>query len=184
MWCFPRRRSPDTDYCVQHLGFRANTTIAAEVEEITKKVREYTLSTAMILGADPDLYSSMIRGLNNASLVGRDECPNTITEAYNYLSKWEDDDPSARVARDFEGVAFTYDTREPQPDRREPQDWHAKMACRKCQKVGHITTFCENEKVSNTNVQDGDIYVTNEEAVLELMVADEVITKITMLTCS
>jgi hypothetical protein len=157
----------------KHLGFRANTTITTEVVEITKKVREYTLGRAMILGADPDRYSSMIRGLKKVSLTGRYEWPKTVTEAYNYLSKLEGDDPSARVARDFEGVAFTNDTREPQPDRREPQAWHAKMTCRKCQKVGHITTFCENEKVSNTNIQDGDTHVTNEEDVLELMVAEQ-----------
>jgi hypothetical protein len=125
----------------KHLGFRANTTTATEVAEITKKVREYTLGTAMILCADPDRYSSMIRGLNNASVAGRDEWPKTVTEAYNYLSKWEGDDSSARVDRDFEGVAFTNDTMEPKHDRREPQAWHAKMTCRKCQKVGHITTF-------------------------------------------
>jgi hypothetical protein len=115
----------------------------------------------------------MIRGLNNASLAGRDEWPNTITEAYNYLSKWEGDDSSAHVAHDFEDVAFTNDTRDPQPDRREPQAWHAKMTCRKCQKVGHITTFCENEKVSNTNVQDGETHVMNEYALLKLMVAEQ-----------
>jgi hypothetical protein len=47
------------------------------------------------------------------------------------------------------------------------------MTRRKCKKVGHITTFCDNEKVSNTNVQDGETHVTNEEAVLELMVTDQ-----------
>jgi hypothetical protein len=47
------------------------------------------------------------------------------------------------------------------------------MTCRKCQKVGHIITFCENEKVSNTNVQEGVTHVTNEDAVLELMVAEQ-----------
>jgi hypothetical protein len=105
----------------KHLGFRENTAIATEVTKITKKLRECTLGTAMILGADPDRYSSMIRGLKNASLAGRDEWPKTVTEAYNYLSKWEGDDSSARMARDFEGVAFTNDTREPQPNIREPQ---------------------------------------------------------------
>jgi hypothetical protein len=47
------------------------------------------------------------------------------------------------------------------------------MTCRKCKKIGHITTFCENEKVSKTNVQDGEAHVTNEEAVLEFMVAEQ-----------
>jgi hypothetical protein len=130
-----------TIVCKQ-LGFRANTTTATEVAEITKKVREYTLGTAMILGANPTHFSSMIRGINNASLTGRYEWPRTVTAAYNYISKWEGDDSSARVAPNFEGVAFTNYTREPQPDRREPQAWHAKMTCRKYQKVGHIATFC------------------------------------------
>jgi hypothetical protein len=76
-------------------------------------------------------------------------------EAYNYLSKWEGDYTSARVARDFEGVAFTNATL-------EPHDWHKKMTCRKCKKIGHIATFCENEKVSSTNVQDGEAHDANE----------------------
>jgi hypothetical protein len=105
----------------KHLGFRASKTTETEVAKIAKKVREYTLSTAMILGADPDRYSSMIRGLKNASLAGRIEWPKTVTEAYNYLFKWEGDGFSARVAPDVEGVAFTNDKMEPQPDRREPQ---------------------------------------------------------------
>jgi hypothetical protein len=61
-----------TSVCT-HLGFHANTTITTEMAKITKKVMEYTLGTAMILGADPDRYSSIIRGLNNISLAGRDE---------------------------------------------------------------------------------------------------------------
>jgi hypothetical protein len=76
----------------KHLGFRASTTIATKVAEITKKVREYSLGTAMILGDDPDHCSSMIRCLKNASLAGRYECPKIVTEAYNYLSKWEGDE--------------------------------------------------------------------------------------------
>jgi hypothetical protein len=157
----------------KHLGFRANTAIATEMAEIAKKVRDYTLGTSMILRADPYCYSSMIRGLKNASLAGRDEWPKTVTEAYNYLSKCEGGDTSARVARNFESISFVNDTRDPQPDTSEPQAWHAKMTYRKCKKVGHITCFCENEKVSNTNIQDGETHVTNEEAVLELMVADQ-----------
>jgi hypothetical protein len=147
--------------------------IEIEVAEIIKKVKEYTLGTAMILGADSDHYSSMIRGLKNASMAGRDEWPKTITEAYNYLSKWEGDESSARMTRDLEGFAFTNDTREPPPDRREPQAWNAKKTCRKFLKVGHIATFFENEKVSHINVQDGETQVTSEEAVLELIVAEQ-----------
>jgi hypothetical protein len=62
---------------------------------------------------------------------------------------------------------------EPQPDQREPQAWHAKMTCRKCQKVGHIATFCENEKVLNTNAQDGETHVMKEDTILKLMIADQ-----------
>jgi hypothetical protein len=128
-----------TSVC-KHLGFRVNTTTASEVAEITKKVRDYTLGAALILGADPDRYSSMSRGLKNASLAGRNEWPKTVTEAYNYLSKWEGYDTSARAARDFEGVAFTNDTL-------EPHVWHNKIY-----------------------VQDREAHDANEEAVLEFMV--------------
>jgi hypothetical protein len=108
-----------------HLGFRANTMIATEVAEITKKVRDYTLGAALILGAEPDRYSNIIRGLKNASLLGRDEWPTTVTEAYNYLSKWEGDDTSAHAARGFKGVAFANDTSKPQPATREPKPWYS-----------------------------------------------------------
>jgi hypothetical protein len=42
----------------KHLCFWANTTIETEVAKITKKVREYTLGTAMILGTDPDHWQA------------------------------------------------------------------------------------------------------------------------------
>jgi hypothetical protein len=84
----------------KNLNYQPNTTTATEITEINKKVREYTLGTALILGADPNWYSNMIRGLKNASLAGRDEWPKTATEAYNYLSKWEGDETNTRGARD------------------------------------------------------------------------------------
>jgi hypothetical protein len=147
------------------LGYAANTTTPTEVAEITKSVRDYTLGAALILGADPDRYSSMIRGLKNASLAGRDEWPKNVTEAYNYLSKWEGDSPSSHASRDYEGTAFTssgYEPREP----REPQPWHKKMTCRNCNKVGHIAAFCVTKKESSTNVQVAE---THEEAAQQLM---------------
>ena len=143
------------------LGFQTTTKDTTELSEITKTVRDYTLGTALILGADPDRYSSMIRGLKNASLAGRDEWPKNVTDAYNYLSKWECDSTSAHSPRDYEGVAFTNKGREPQP-------WHAKMMCRNCGQKGHIATFCENAKaVASTNAQDGE--VVHEDAVQELI---------------
>jgi hypothetical protein len=137
-------------------GFLAATSTATEIVDITKRVRDYTLGTALILGADPNRYGNMIRGLKNASLAGRDEWPKNVTEAYNYLSKWEGDDMNARSSRDYEGVAFANNTREPQP-------WHAKMTCRNC---GKITAFCENAKEADANVQDGEVH---EEAAQQLL---------------
>jgi hypothetical protein len=146
------------------LGYFATTRTATELAEITNKVRDYTLGTALILGADPDRYSSMlIQGLKNASLAGRNEWPKNVTEAYNYVSKWEGDAISTRGSRDYEGVTFTNNgtTREPQP-------WHAKMACRNCSKIGHIAAVCQNDKVADTNVQDSEVH---EEAAQQLLVA-------------
>jgi hypothetical protein len=73
------------------LGYSIDTRNTVEISEITKTVRDYTLGAALILGVDPDRYSSMLKGLKNASLAGRDEWPKTVTEAFNYLSKWEGD---------------------------------------------------------------------------------------------
>jgi hypothetical protein len=83
----------------KNLGYQATTTTATKIAKITKKVQDYTLGTALILGADPDRYSNMIRGLKNASLAGRNEWPKNVTDAYNYLSKWEGDDTNARVPK-------------------------------------------------------------------------------------
>ena len=152
------------DAVCKALGFRTNTTVSAQKTEISKTVRDYTLGTALILGADPERYSNMLRGLKNASLAGRDEWPKNVTEAYNYLSKWEGDDSGGRP-RDYEGVAFGIDG-----STTEPQPWHAKMTCRNCNKKGHIASFCETKKKeAQTNVQDGEVH---EDATQQLLDGD------------
>jgi hypothetical protein len=145
------------------LGFPVDTSDATQMVQITKTVRDYTLGTALILGADPDRYSNMIRGLKNASLAGRDEWPKNVTEAYNYLSKWEGEDNTGQRPRDYEGVAFGIDGDTGKTS--GPQPWHAKMTCRNCNKKGHIASFCEN-KVADTNVQEGEV---DEEATQQLL---------------
>jgi hypothetical protein len=143
------------------LDYSPTTTDATEKAEITKTVRDYTLGTAFILGADPERYSSMLRGLKNASLAGRDEWPKNVTEAYNYLSKWEGDDNNGPPARDLEGLHFATNGEH----ERGPQPWHVKLTCRNCNKKGHIAAFCEEEK-ADTNVQDGEV---DEEATAQLL---------------
>jgi hypothetical protein len=152
----------------KNLGYAMTTTNAAEMTKITKTVRDYTLGTALILGADPERYSNMIKGLKNASLAGRDEWPKDLTEAYNYLSKWEGDESGGQRPRDYEGVAFTNDG-----DTRAPQPWHAKMTCRNCNKKGHIATFCEDAKVvATTNVQDTEVHEEATQQLLDAVVDD------------
>lgn len=151
------------------LGFSKSTTVATEIAEITKTVRGYTLGAALILGADPKRYSGMIRGLKNASLAGRDEWPKNVTEAYNYLSKWEGDEPSGKNERDYEGSSFLNDQDKEQKKEypKEPQPWHANMTCRKCLKKGHIGYFCDDNTTADTNVQTGQD--THEEASQQLL---------------
>jgi hypothetical protein len=46
------------------------------------------------------------------------------------------------------------------------------MTCRNCNKVGHIASFCENNKVSTTNVQVTDVGIpkdAHEEALQQLL---------------
>jgi hypothetical protein len=153
------------------LSYNEDTTIAAEIAKITVTVRDYTLGAALILGADPERYSSMIRGLKNASLAGRDEWPKNVTEAYNYLSKWEGDEPSGRHEREYEGSSFLND-QEKAPKKeypKVPQPWHETMTCRNCLKKGHIAAFCGDKetKTAETNVQDGQ--TTHEVADQQLL---------------
>jgi hypothetical protein len=117
MWLPTGRISTDTDHCVLEPGLWSNTTTVTEVDEITKKVREYTLGTPVILGADSDRYSSMIRGLTY--------CPDGITHiislahvAKTRLAKFHitngnqfevtKDDGSTRVFKSSEHVIYYY----------------------------------------------------------------------------
>jgi hypothetical protein len=141
------------------LGYNTDTTSALETAEITKTVRDCTLGAALILGADSERCSSMIRGLKNASLAGRDEWPKNVTEACNYLSKWEGDEPTGRTPREYQETSFLNDhSKDTKTRDTEPQDWHVKMACRNCNTKGHIASFCPDAKLANTNVQDGEIH--------------------------
>ena len=160
------------------LGYSTSTTDRTEIAEITKTVRDYTLGTALILGADTERYSNMIRNLTNASLAGRDEWPKNVTEAYNYLSKWEGDEPSARSTRDYEGTSFVNDQDHKERDHkqrdREPQSWHVKMTCRNCNKNVHIASFCPDAKSASTNTQDGEVHEEAETQLLDgTKIADE-----------
>jgi hypothetical protein len=159
----------------ESLKFKENTTSVTEIAKIKKTVRDYTLGVALILGADPDRYSSMIRGLKNASLAGRDEWPKNVTEAYSYLSKWEGEEPSGRSTRDYEGSSFLND----QNADDGPKPWQKQMTCRKCLKIGHISKFCENTRASasdsasynastsDTNTQDGQVHQEAEQQLLD-----------------
>ncbi|WP_288992070.1 hypothetical protein [uncultured Marinobacter sp.] len=153
------------------LNYNTGTIVASEITEISKTVRDYTLGAALILGADPRRYSGMIRGLKNASLAGRDEWPKNVTEAYNYLSKWEGDEPSGQHERDYEGSSFLNDQEKEKEHKKEypkvPQPWHLNATCRNCLKKGHIAAFCADAKKASTNVQDGE--TTHEEATQQLL---------------
>jgi hypothetical protein len=145
------------------LNYNANTTSPIEITEITKTVRDCTLGAALILGADPERHTSMIRGLKNASLAGRDEWPKNVTEAHNCLSKWEGDEPSSRHNRDYKGSSFLNNHEKEHKEHPEaPQPWHVNMTCRNCLKKGHIAGFCGDAKTANKNVQDGQ--AAHEEA--------------------
>ena len=106
----------------------------------------------------------MVPGLKNTSLAGQDEWPKNVTEAYNYLFKWEGDDIGGAKTRDYEGVAFGIDGETAKPS--GPQPWHTKMTCRNCNRKGHIAFWCENAKAADTNVQDGEVL---EDATQQLL---------------
>ena len=150
------------DLVCKNLGYSTTTTVVARKIEITKKVKDYTLATAFIYGSDPDRYGSIVRGLKNASLAGRDEWPTNVTEAYNYHSKWEGEEIGTTKTRDYEGVAFGIDGETAKP--KGPQPWYAKMTCKNCNKKGHIAALCDNnDKTAEANVQDAEAKEGHED---------------------
>ena len=110
----------------KELKYNINTQNATEIAEITSTVRDYTLGAALILGADTARYSGMIRGLKNSSLAGRDKWPKNMTEAYNYLSKWEGAEPIGHNELDYVARSFLNDQeKEPKKEYpKVPQTWH------------------------------------------------------------
>ena len=132
------------------LGYCLNTMVAAQEVETSKIGKEYTLAIAFIYGSDPERYGNIVRGLENASLAGQDEWPKNVTEAYNYLSKWEGGHIGGARPRNYEGVAFRVNGEAAKPS--GPQPWHAKITCRNCNKKGHIMSLCKNAKEAHTNV--------------------------------
>jgi hypothetical protein len=152
------------------LGYKTDTTRASEIDKITKTVRDYTLGAALILGADPERYTSMIKGLKNASLAGRDEWPKNVTEAYNYLSKWEGDGSNGHHGRDYDATSFVNDEDKKEYDRpKGPQKWHEQMTCRKCLQKGHIAVFCKDDKTktADANVQDGQTHDEEDQQLID-----------------
>jgi hypothetical protein len=82
-----------------------------------------------------------------------------VTEAYNYLSKWEGDEPTGRTPCEYQETSFLKDHSKDIKTRDiEPQDWHVKMTCRNCNTKGRIASFCPDAKLAYTNVQDGEIH--------------------------
>ena len=152
------------------LGYNTDTSNLSEISQISIMVRDYTLGAALILGADPARYSGMIRGLKNASLAGRDEWPKNMTEAYNYLSKWEGDDITGSDELEYEGNSFlaNEDKDTKKEFKKTPQAWHLQATCRNCLKKGHIATFCKDIKNAETNVQDGDeTHIEGEQQLMD-----------------
>jgi hypothetical protein len=152
------------------LGHNADTRNASEISVITTTVRDHTLGVALILRAEPERCSNMIRGLKNASLAGRDEWPKNATEACNYLSKWEGEEQNLHTNRHHQETSFVNNEDKERHKKREkdtePQDWHLKMTRRNCNTKGHIASFCPDAKAASANVQDGE---SNEEALAQLV---------------
>jgi hypothetical protein len=154
------------------LGYKTDTTRVSEIDKISKTVREYTLGAALILGADPERYTSMIKGLKNASLAGRDEWPKNVTEAYNYLSKWEGDESNGHHSRDYDATSFVHNEDKKEHDRpKGPQKWHEQMTCKKCLQKGHIAVFCDDDKTktktADANVQDGQTHDEEDQQLID-----------------
>ena len=135
-----------------------DTVVAEELAIIKKTVRDHTLVTAFMVGADTRRYGGFIRDLKNASLVNRHEWPQDLATAYSRLIKWEREKVSPNDAG-YHGLSFTnegsYANNDQDNQDRPPRNrgaWKLDMTCKKCLKVGHLAYDCKSKK-ADTNVQ-------------------------------
>ena len=107
------------------------------------RVKEKIQATFFLSLADPNRFSSLWTHLANSNLVGRDEYPNTIVEAYALLQHFQ---PGTVVPTQIprSDVSFaqvnTGDTRAlvPGTDGNTLED----KLCFQCRRQGHLARFC------------------------------------------
>jgi hypothetical protein len=137
-------------------------------EEQLAEANERSLAVAFINKADRSRYGRMIEDLANNYLMGQNNYPITLTQAYNLLVNWQQD-PRNMVhygAGPNDGVVFAHHGDEEEQTDEEggtgttlvqdtPRRGKGHITCFNCKKKGHYKSECP-EIVNNTNSDDQD----------------------------
>jgi hypothetical protein len=132
------------------------TALLEQLQTVTEAAKQVYLAVAFLSGSDRNRYGKMLEDLENSYLQGRDECPRTMTAAYNLMVHWRN---STKVTESTgnpggEGVAFTNVTAdedskqgtalttEGQLEKRDISH----ITCFNCGEKGHYSSDCSNPR--------------------------------------
>ena len=136
-----------------------NTTTAEEVEE-------KLAATYFITFADPGRFSGLWEDLHNATLLGRDEYPLTLTMAYDLLNHYRSSRKPNNRTQDAH-VSFAQmqsaGPRELVPG--TDGNTHDDVTCFKCMRGGHIVRHCPARNKAG-GVQNVQVMFTHSDSAI------------------
>jgi hypothetical protein len=176
-----------------HAGILASYTGGEREANVVDKAaaREQSIAVAFLNKVDKTRYGRMLEDLKNSYLLGQNNYPTNLTDAYNLVVNWQQD-PQNRVhfgAGPNDGVVFAHNTEGNDDEEGEVAlANHGKsnknhITCFKCNKRGHYHTQCpekddgaadgaqkEKEKTDN-NTNNGTSLLVHGTAVTDVVMA-------------
>ena len=131
------------------------------IEERKQMARDRTLAAAVIRGADPTRYGTLITELANQFAMGKNDYPSDITAAYSMLvnyrtptnSRPRNAAPAATVTTSSEASAMTFTQRGSVGG--ADGVTHEGITCYNCQLIGHYATQCPTTESRGTPASTG-----------------------------